>query len=256
MQERQAYWRPMAAYLYVLHLDESALAWEYLRRNADYQLAWRRSQAARKPRADATRFGLRHLEDPSLDGRDAGPDWIVDLQQILFLQPAVLDSALPFCLWDFPGLKRLRDEKSHALMTVRHGSTQLRVAISAALGDGMGYVLALHADDDQLRRWRERSSDVEMMQARHLSATHAGGRPSRTTALHARALQVFDAVHSGATHRDIADALFGAETVTAQWEPDSSLRAHVRHVIWRGTMLVNGGYRSLLGGESRIDAMP
>ena len=43
-------WYPTAAYLYVLHLDSLALAWEYLRRHPDYRLDWlrhrRRSQAA------------------------------------------------------------------------------------------------------------------------------------------------------------------------------------------------------------------
>ena len=33
-------WYPTAAYLYVLHLDGPALAWEYLRRNPDYRLDW------------------------------------------------------------------------------------------------------------------------------------------------------------------------------------------------------------------------
>lgn len=33
-------WQPSAAYLYVLHLDSAGLAWEYLRRNADYRAAW------------------------------------------------------------------------------------------------------------------------------------------------------------------------------------------------------------------------
>ena len=33
-------WRPSAAYLYILHLDSTALAWEYLRRNADYRCEW------------------------------------------------------------------------------------------------------------------------------------------------------------------------------------------------------------------------
>jgi hypothetical protein len=37
-----AHWHPSAAYLYVLHLDGPALAWEYLRRNLEYQHVWQR----------------------------------------------------------------------------------------------------------------------------------------------------------------------------------------------------------------------
>ena len=65
-----AHWYPTAAYLYVLGLDALALAWEYLRRHPDYRLDWLRR--ARRPDA-AHRWGLRLLEDPALDARDAQP---------------------------------------------------------------------------------------------------------------------------------------------------------------------------------------
>ena len=46
------HWYPTAAYLYTLHLDGPALAWEYLRRNPDYRRDWlrRRRQPAPGPR--------------------------------------------------------------------------------------------------------------------------------------------------------------------------------------------------------------
>lgn len=66
------HWYPTAAYLYTLHLDGPALAWEYLRRNASYRRDWLRRR--RKPDA-AQAWGLRLLEDPGLDARDAHPAW-------------------------------------------------------------------------------------------------------------------------------------------------------------------------------------
>ena len=43
MTDRSAdHWYPTAAYLYVLHLNGPALAWEYLRRNPDYRRDWLR----------------------------------------------------------------------------------------------------------------------------------------------------------------------------------------------------------------------
>ena len=72
-----AHWYPTAAYLYILWLDALALAWEYLRRHPDYRLDWlrhhRRPQAAQQA---AHRWGLRLLEDPALDARDAHPAWL------------------------------------------------------------------------------------------------------------------------------------------------------------------------------------
>lgn len=55
------HWYPTAAYLYTLHLDGPALAWEYLRRHPDYRRDWLRRR--RRPEA-AARWGLRLLEDP------------------------------------------------------------------------------------------------------------------------------------------------------------------------------------------------
>ncbi|WP_241166424.1 transcriptional regulator domain-containing protein, partial [Serratia marcescens] len=43
------HWYPTAAYLYTLHLDGPALAWEYLRRNPSYRRDWLRRR--RKPDA-------------------------------------------------------------------------------------------------------------------------------------------------------------------------------------------------------------
>ena len=49
------HWYPTAAYLYTLHLDGPALAWEYLRRHPDYRRDWLRRR--RRPEA-AGRWGL------------------------------------------------------------------------------------------------------------------------------------------------------------------------------------------------------
>src|SRR3546814_3311314 len=87
-------WYATAAYLYVLHLDGPALAWEYLRRHPDYRHDWLRRR--RQPDA-AGHWGLRLLEDPALDARDAHPAWrseehTSELQSLLRISYAV------FCL--------------------------------------------------------------------------------------------------------------------------------------------------------------
>ena len=50
-----ALWGVSAAYLYVLDLDDAALAWEYLRRHPGYRADW----ARRKRVVSFARWGLR-----------------------------------------------------------------------------------------------------------------------------------------------------------------------------------------------------
>lgn len=53
-------WAMSAAYLYLLDLDDPALAWEYLRRHPDYRSDW----ARRKRVVSFVRWGLRCRRRP------------------------------------------------------------------------------------------------------------------------------------------------------------------------------------------------
>ena len=59
---------------------------------------------------------------------------------------------------------------------------------------------------------------------------------------------VIDGAAAGASHRDIALALFGARRTAEHWNPDGHLRARVRYCLKRGRALVQGGYRQLIYG--------
>jgi hypothetical protein len=64
--------------------------------------------------------------------------------------------------------------------------------------------------------------------------------------LHMRALQALDGALSGASQREIAVVLFGADVVAQKWHADSELRARIRYLIRRASALMNGGYCRLL----------
>lgn len=111
-----AHWYPTAAYLYVFGLDALALAWEYLRRHPDYRLDWLRRH--RRPDT-AHRWGLRLLEDPALDARDAHPAWLPGHAAVVQLYPDADPSqdAATFAFWRIPGHKQLlHDGKGLALI--------------------------------------------------------------------------------------------------------------------------------------------
>ena len=132
-------WYPTAAYLYVLHLDDLALAWEYLRRNPEYRRDWRDRQ--RRPEA-AQRWGLRLLEDPRLDARDAHPVWFPDPPELIHLYPDVdpMPDSVAFDFWRLPGSKGLVHDGRRLLLTTRWPGCCLRLTVAPGLEQGMAGV--------------------------------------------------------------------------------------------------------------------
>lgn len=242
-----AHWHSSAAYLYVLHLDGPALAWEYLRRNPEYLRAWQRHR--RHPQHGALRWGLRLLEDPARDARDAHLDWFPDPSSVVHVYPDAdpAADALPFQLWRIPGRKHLTHDGKRLVLTTQLVSRMLRMTISPVLEDGMAYVYAVRPDCQLRERWRAIEAELAMLNAENVHCTAiATNRPDRTSMLHMRTLQALDGMLAGASQRGVAEVLFGITTVTERWYEDSDLRAQVRRLIRRGQTLTGGGYRRLL----------
>ena len=240
-------WYPTAAYLYVLHLDGPALAWEYLRRNPAYRHDWIHcdtnfSQVAR-------RWGLRLLEDPNRDARDAQPDWLSDPDNLVHLSPedATDAQAQPFHVWELPGYRYLTHDGERLVLTSQLPQHILRLAIPMTLKDGQSFAYSVRAGADLQRRWRSAALELRWLDppdADHIAVSAV--RPGRTALLHLRTLQTLDGVLAGASHRDLGEVFFGAAAVTRHWYDGSDLRAHVRRLVRRGRVLMLGGYRRLL----------
>lgn len=78
-----------------------------------------------------------------------------------------------------------------------------------------------------------------------LPAGTARPRPTLATLLELNTLQALDGTLAGASLRDVAEGLFGADAVADDWHADSALRARVRRLVRRGDALMRGGYRRL-----------
>jgi len=228
-------WRPSAAYLYMLHLDGPALAWEYLRRNPDYRRDWLRR---RRRREAAQRWGLLGLENPGLDARDAHPAWCPAPAGVVQLHPDIVPTvgAVPFDLWHVAGHKHLFHDRQHLALTIWQPRCWQRIAVAPTLEQGMPCVHAVHAGDpghpplaDDAAPWG-----------------HSRARPSRAGLIEAHTVQVLDATLAGATLREVAEALHGPALVATDWHADSALRARIRRLAQRGVGLMRGGYRRLL----------
>ncbi len=254
------HWHPSAAYLYVLHLDGPALAWEYLRRDPDYRRDWLRRR--RHPEV-AQRWGLRLLEDPGLDARDAHLAWFPDHDTVVQLYPDAdpPPDALPFEFWRIPGHKQLIHDGHRLLLIARLPCCCLRLALAPALEEGMAYVHAFRACQSPCARYRVLAGELDKLAAARTEPVAATKRrPSQTMLLELHTLQALDGTLASASLRTVANVLFGAVAVAADWHADGDLRARVRRLVQRGKKLMRGGYRRLAQlplleqGRSAFDA--
>lgn len=241
-----AAWRATAGYLYVLHLDGPALAWEYLRRNPEYQQAWQHADAY------LDRWGLEDWEDPILDARSACPVWnstILPVLQVTSGSPGNTVGQPAFDLWSLPGHKRLRvldapDGHLALLAQTESDWIRARVECQALAAASTVYWLPVPVSSTQHRDQAclPLPAAAGWMPQRRRRRT----RGFRSQILHLRALQSVDAAAAGASHREIAEAIFGREQVRAEWHADSSLRTQLRHYLRRGQFFMRGGYLDLL----------
>ncbi|WP_291475351.1 DUF2285 domain-containing protein [Acidovorax sp.] len=245
-------WHASAAYLYSLHLDGPALAWEYLRRHPGYRLAWR-MQAT--DTGAARPWGLRTLEDPTLDAREALPQWLNIRARAIRVVPDDEAGAndCPFEFWRLPGRKALQHDGQGLVLATRWPGCCARMVLAPELQDGMPHVFAMPAGRGPRARYRDMAADLDLLAAASrcepLAVARPRPSPGAMQALHN--LQALDAAQAGASLREIAEGLFGA---TEDWHADSALRAQVRRLVQRGRSLVGGGYLTLAGLDPLVSA--
>ncbi|WP_042885912.1 DUF7011 domain-containing protein [Cupriavidus necator] len=239
-------WLPTAAYLYVLHLDGPELAWEYLRRHPDYRCDWLCRR--RRPEA-AHRWGLRLLEDPSLDARDAHPAWYPDHDAVLQLYPDADPSpnASAFQFWRIPGQKHLIHDGKRLILMARRPGSCVRLALAPGLEDGMAVVYAVRPGAALSARYGTVVAEWDKLaEVTEASPTVAArSRPAPAALLELHTLQALDATQASASLREIGEGLFGLDAVATGWHADGGLRSRVRRLVRRGRSLMHGGYRRL-----------
>jgi hypothetical protein len=234
-----ASWREASAYDYWDDLAPEGLAWEFLRRNPDYQLAFAEGTA------DAAEWGLRALHNPTMSAEHTSVHWRpgFNTAEILLASPPLPEHSqnptnLPV---PFPG----PNCDTHGLFgTVRGDGADLHVSY---LGERMAnspvcVVLPLDAHIGER---------IEALQRlRRLMAGQAAPDTRLTPEKRRRLRQIaraHDGRSTGASHRDIASALFGRKRTQAEHWKTSSLRYATLRLLQDGRELVFGGYSELLG---------
>jgi hypothetical protein len=219
-------WRIADQYRALLAMDRRAFAWEWLRRNARYRQAWRASvDTHHHDRCSlAPKFGLVELEDPTLPSARARPVWRADIDtgvvvaDILPVEPAPDEGIDLLAIASFVTLAVDPNDHEHLLLSDGVASVRLDIMNGTLLGGRMRLAYRL-SGISQLRE--------PLMTLRRLVALILNGRFSRTLLKSERMaarwvmeLRVADAIADGASHQEIARALFGGLINERRWRSE------------------------------------
>lgn len=151
-----------------------------------------------------------------------------------------------FDLWRIPGRKRLALDGPDLALTADLSAQRMRLSLSGALADGAAYASAVPLTPQLRGQLGTFNAQAKALEG-HVPRPDPAQPLTRAALLHLRALQALDASQAGASHRDIAQALFGLEAVVLRWHEDGELRAQVRHLLRRAEAFMTGGYLALAG---------
>jgi hypothetical protein len=111
----------------------------------------------------------------------------------------------------------------------------------------MAYLYAIRACAAPCASYRTTTAELDKLAPADgvAPAAAARSRPTPAALLELHTLQALDAALAGASSRETAAGLFGAEAVADGWYADGGLRSRVRRLVRRGRSLMRGGYRRL-----------
>ena len=253
---RTSEWSDPDKYAYVNSLPAAGCAWEFLRRNPDYQKAW--LAASSEPlrsvgeSCDASAWGLVRFESPDRDARLANVFWHRSVsREVLPVMASKSEHAEqtqklpPYGLQCRVTIQAGRDGEHHILFAEEGRSFQLEV-------HGLQGLENVRLSTEIVLSPRQAAARVEALRRFSDMITHRRLRvflypPDKRASRLARVLQVLDGRNARAPYRDIALAIFGEERVSADWrDPGAHLRDHLRRALRSGRALMMSGYRRLL----------
>jgi len=222
---------------------------------------WRGSTCDATPTTAATgrnsANGIRHttlgtggcgvFENPCLDSREVAPRWLPSPPSVVSLTESDDDAlSAAFSLWEIAGQKRLFHDGVGLHLTNQLNHQTVRLSMTPMIRDG-GAVAVIVPVSYVRESWPAISRLSALLMSQRRPLKHARTRrPSRQAIVHMRSLQALDGEAAGASHRDIAGAIFGQTDVWQRWAANSELRAQIRYFLRRGHSLVDGGYLGLL----------
>jgi hypothetical protein len=264
------HWPPsIAAYDYALALSPSDLAWEFLRRNAQYQRAYRLSRRGsegprrlrsghlctriRRHTSGSVAWGLTTFVDPAWPAPEASLCWLTGSTAPIL---EALCCRAPGSGFDL-AIANLRSAKSfivgpgreeYVLLGDSDLALTLRLRGSRAILGPVRTTFLLRGIPDATKLAADFATFGTLLRAPQ-SRVHR----SHHRLLLRNALVALDARCIGASHRDVAELIFGADSVRNAWSGRGSwLKERVRRALATGEALRDGGYRGALEGSCRF----
>ncbi|WP_063684680.1 DUF2285 domain-containing protein [Bradyrhizobium stylosanthis] len=248
--------------------DGSDWAWEFLRRNEDYRTDWRASVPRHLPwitLIDGTRllrlrrrfpraekWGLFAFADPRLGADQTPVFWHANaLKRVVRLnatRPRPESKTAPFALGNFRVDRHaVIGADGVPLVLMKGGGVHIPLEIH-----GLPILTAPFAPVFELRDLADISAQTELLKQLKRFTEPGFQKVQRPPFANDERLQhaliALDESLRGKTYRQIAVAVFGEKKVTEEWRSHSQfLKDRTRRLVAKGTELMNGSYRDLLG---------
>jgi Uncharacterized conserved protein (DUF2285)/Family of unknown function (DUF6499) len=251
-------------YAYTFGLGPMGWAWEFLRRDANYQCDYRINRAGhpvpiehnsgavilrlRRRVFAAERWGLHCFADPRKSAHDAPVFWLVD--QVKHSVSCTLrvanDNELGvLSLASFAGQRRVLVTPDSEQVVIASNRLAARVVVrnSSFLIGASAVTFEIIGLDQPIRAF-EAINNLRSLRSDRCPECSV---PSEHHSKYFDYLVALDAHLAGHSFRDIAEILYGSDRIRPHWTDDSrGYKSKVRRAVERGLALMNGGYRELL----------
>ena len=259
----------ISAYDYTLALSPSDLAWEFLRRNTEYQRAYRLSRRGsgrpgrlrsghlftrvRRHTVRSIAWGLHPFVDPALPAPEASLCWLTSstapiLEALCCRAP---ESAFDLAIANLRSAKSIivgPGREEYVLLGDSDLALTLRLRGSRAILGPVRTSFLLRGIPDTAKL----AADFATFDAL-LHVPRSMVHRSHHRLLLRDALIALDARCVGASHRDVAELIFGVESVRDAWSGRGGwLKERMRRALALGEKLRDVGYRGGLGGSCRF----
>ena len=251
MQPGTSKWRVKESYDYLERLPPEGLAWEFLRRNMDYQHDYNLHKFERSSRSKAdiaNRWGLQYLVNPTESASGKPGYWSPKVDPAVLVITRTPDLFEPKIQLDIPISLTQKSAGGFNAVSV-FDDCMFNVIFTARSKPTDPCTALLPIDDDCLSR-------IETL-TRFWRALHGRTVPpdTRLTSQQRRRIrlmvQAFDGRDNNASYREIANAIYGSPRVAADAWKTSALRDSTIALVKDSKAMVEGEYLQLLKHRRR-----